>query len=156
MPCKIRRASAGDATAIAELLVAAFAEYQSLFSEPAFDVVRPRAPEIIGRLAEGPVWVAVTPDGVVGTVSAVARGTDMWVRSMAVAPAARGQGVARRLLGAIEAWMRRRRFRRLHLTTAPFMGQAIRLYERAGFVPSQDPPEDLCGLMLLPMEKHIT
>ena len=55
------------------------------------------------------------------------------VKSMFVAPAARGSGLARRLLGAVEALARAEGLPRLMLETGDTLHAARRLYERAGF-----------------------
>jgi putative acetyltransferase len=58
------------------------------------------------------------------------------VKSMRAAPAARGMGVGRAMLGHIVAEARRRSYHRLSLETgtAPLHAPAIALYRSAGFV----------------------
>ncbi len=90
---------------------------------------------IAARLDEGPIWVAESGGLVVGTVAAIARDDGRYIRSMAVAPMARSQGIGARLLEAIEACAVPAGHRRLTLSTTPFLGAAIALYERAGFSP---------------------
>ena len=53
--------------------------------------------------------------------------------SMFVVPEARGSGLARRLLGAVEALARAEGLPRLMLETGDTLHAARRLYERAGF-----------------------
>jgi putative acetyltransferase len=57
------------------------------------------------------------------------------VKRMYVAPSARGLGVGRRLLDALEAEARTLGATRLLLETGTRQQEAIRLYERAGFTP---------------------
>lgn len=55
------------------------------------------------------------------------------IKRMYVAPTARGRGVGRRILDALEAEARRLGARRLVLETGPRQPEAIALYSRAGF-----------------------
>lgn len=55
------------------------------------------------------------------------------VLTAAVRPAARGRGVASRLLGALLEGLAGRGFRSVWLTVHPENGEAVRLYERHGF-----------------------
>jgi GNAT superfamily N-acetyltransferase len=55
------------------------------------------------------------------------------IKRMYVAPAARGHGVGRLILNALEDEARRLGARRLLLETGPRQPEAIALYERAGF-----------------------
>ena len=57
------------------------------------------------------------------------------VKRMYVRPHARGGGVARAILSRLEAETRARGVTRLTLETGDALHAAIRLYERAGFVP---------------------
>jgi GNAT superfamily N-acetyltransferase len=56
------------------------------------------------------------------------------IKRMYVAPAARGQGVGRRILSELEAEARRLGARRLVLETGPRQPDAIALYSGAGFL----------------------
>ncbi|MGH9427851.1 MAG: GNAT family N-acetyltransferase, partial [Terriglobia bacterium] len=53
----------------------------------------PTSEQVQSRMMEGPVWIALHNDAVVGTASAVARGEALYIRSMAILPTARGQGI---------------------------------------------------------------
>ncbi|MYN02678.1 GNAT family N-acetyltransferase [Pseudoduganella sp. DS3] len=55
------------------------------------------------------------------------------VKRMFVSPAARGQGVAQRLLGMLEAEALQRGCRQFMLETGPAQPEAIGLYERLGY-----------------------
>lgn len=89
----------------------------------------------------------------VGTVSAVDAPAEIYIRSMAVLPRARGRGVGAELLKAVETYARRRDASRLILTTTPFLTSAIRLYQVAGFTVSPESSSDLHGTPLLTMIK---
>jgi putative acetyltransferase len=56
------------------------------------------------------------------------------VKRMFVAPAARGRGVGGRILAALEQWASSAGITRLVLEAGDRQREAIRLYERAGFI----------------------
>ena len=151
----IRRAGADDAAAIADVLYAAFAEYQAIYTPGGFAATTPPADRIRERLPEGPVWVAVENEAIVGTVAAVHKGEGMYVRSMAILPTARGQGIGALLLSEIEHAAREAGAHYLYLSTTPFLTRAIRLYERWGFERSADGPTDLFGTPIFKMIKPL-
>jgi len=74
---------------------------------------------------------------------------------MAVVPSARGQGIGKILLEEVETFARAGGFRRMVLSTTPFLDDAIRLYERFGFKRTADEPHDLAGTPLFTMEKAV-
>jgi putative acetyltransferase len=55
------------------------------------------------------------------------------VKRVYVAPHARGQGIARRILVELEAQARRLGYVRVHLETGTLQPDAVRLYEQAGY-----------------------
>jgi GNAT superfamily N-acetyltransferase len=73
---------------------------------------------------------------------------------MAVRPDARGRGVATQLLDCVSAFAHERAACRLTLKTTPFLADAIRLYERAGFRRTAN-PSDLHGTPLIEMAKDV-
>ena len=48
--------------------------------------------QVLARMQEGPVWVALREGAVLGTVAAVVKGESVYIRGMAVLPSARGSG----------------------------------------------------------------
>ena len=151
----IRRASAADAPTIAGVLAAAFAEYAPLYTPDGLAATTPPADLIRARLEEGPIWVAVQEDAIVGTVGAVRRGEALYVRSMAVLPTARGNRIGEALLYEVEAFARAAGAISLLLSTTPFLARAIRLYEQWGFGFTDTGPHDLFGTPLLTMVKPL-
>jgi ribosomal protein S18 acetylase RimI-like enzyme len=151
---QIPRAIASDADQIAAVLLASFREFESRYTPAAFRATTPAASEIVARLAEGPIWVAKEGVTIVGTVSAVEKGEEIHLRSMAVLPTARGQGVAARLLTVVRAFAISQGARLLSLSTTPFLAAAIRLYQRSGFQASSE-PLDLHGTPLIRMVKQL-
>src|SRR5438128_7510473 len=100
----IRLAEPHEAEAIAATLRAAFAEFEQLYTPAAFSATTPGANQlaerfaerpiwIAERFAERPIWIAELAETAVGTVSAVPRSLELYIRSMAVLPAARGFGI---------------------------------------------------------------
>ena len=151
----VQRATPEDAPAIAAVLAAAFLPYRAMYTQAAFEATTPSAPVVRARFAEGPAWIALAQAGAVGTVAAVPRGRDLYVRSMAVLPSAAGTGIGRRLLRAVEESALAAGHARLVLSTTPFLGPAIRLYEAAGFRRTGDGPHDLHGTPLVGMAKDL-
>ena len=153
---KIRIAVPADATQVAAVLLESFAEYENLYSPEGFAATTPASESILNRMKEGPVWVALLDHSAVGTASVVDRGDDLYIRGMAVLPAARGRGIASLLLRQIEDYASAHGHRRLVLSTTPFLHEAIRLYERCGFSRSLEGPQYLSGTPLFTMVKHLS
>ncbi len=107
-------------------------------------------------MREGPVWVALCENVVVGTISVVRKGNSLYVRGMAVHPQARGRRIAERLLTQIEDYAATHSLQRLFLSTTPFLDRAIRLYEKVGFRRIAEGPHGLLGTALFTMEKFLT
>lgn len=153
---QVRLAFVDEANAIADILREAFAEFESDYTPEAFAVVTPPPDEIAGRFDEGPIWVAVKNDEIVATVSAVPEPEWLYIRSMAVLPAAQGRGLGRKLLETVEAYAIEKGFERLFLYTTHFSSDAIKLYEKNGFRRGWDTSaEEWFGTPGLSMEKKI-
>jgi ribosomal protein S18 acetylase RimI-like enzyme len=153
---QIRRAADKDVDAVARVLADAFAEFRRLYTRAGYDATTPDAATIKARLAEGPMWLAEDGSAVVGTVSAVARDDGVYVRSMAVTPAARGNRVALHLMRQLELFAVSKKAERLYLSTTPFLFSAIRLYEALGFRRTGEPPDDLFGTPLVTLAKRLS
>jgi putative acetyltransferase len=149
----IRRAAAEDTGAIAAVLRDSFIEYEALYTEGGFNATVLDPERIRRRMEEGPVWVAQRDSAVAGTAAAVATAEGFYMRGMAVLPAARGLGIAGGLLKEVENAALAGGYRRLFLSTTPFLSSAIRLYEQSGFRRTEDGVHDLFGTPLFTMEK---
>jgi methylenetetrahydrofolate--tRNA-(uracil-5-)-methyltransferase len=149
----VRRAELDDAQAIAEVLHQSFLEFKPLYTDGGFAATALSAEQVISRMQEGPVWVALHEDALLGTVAAVVKDESVYIRGMAVLPRARGTGVGAQLLREIETWTRQEGYNRLFLSTTPFLDSAIRLYERVGFRRTEPGLHDLFGTPLFTMEK---
>ena len=106
-------------------------------------------------MAEGPIWVAVQEEVVLGTVSVVPLGDELYIRGMAVSPEARGLGLGELLLKTVEGFAFAHGHKRLTLSTTPFLLRAIRLYRRFGFQRTADGPHELFGTPLFTMVKDL-
>jgi GNAT superfamily N-acetyltransferase len=148
-------AVSNDASVIASLLRESFVEYESFYTHQAFAATAPTSEQIQSRMNEGPIWVALQADAIVGTVSAVAKGDDLYLRGMAVLRVARGQKIGELLLMQIESFALAHGYKRLILSTTPFLTRAIRLYEHFGFRRSSEGPHDLFGTPLFTMTKYL-
>lgn len=152
---EIRRAEPEDARAIAEVLRESFIEFRPLYTDGGFAATTPNAQQVLLRLREGPVWVASRAGVVLGTVAAVIKGDSIYIRGMAVLPAARGSGAGSGLLRQVEEWAASKGYTRLFLSTTPFLNSAIRLYQRFGFHRTNDALHYLFGTPLFTMEKIV-
>jgi putative acetyltransferase len=154
-PLRIRLAACDDAPVVADILQAAFVEYESLYTPEGFAATTPDAQQVLARMREGPVWIALRHIDVVGTVAAVVKDDSLYIRGMAVRPQARRLKVGALLLDRAERFAREQGCRRVFLSTAPFLDSAIRLYEKSGFRRVRDGGHDLLGTPLFMMEKYI-
>ena len=144
-----------DAAAIARVLLAAFAEYEPLYTAEGFRATVLSENEVTTRMKEGPVWVAMLDQDLVATVSVIVRDDSFYVRGMAVEPSARGHRIGELLLRHVESYAASERVRRLFLSTTPFLHRAIKLYEKFGFHRTGEGPQDLHGTPLFTMEKAL-
>ena len=151
----MRLAQVHESGQIAAVLRRAFSEFEPLYTPRAYALTTPKPAQVQRRWTEGPVWVAVLHDRIAGTVSAVPSGDSLYIRSMAVLPAAQGCGMGRSLLEQVERFAREKSFRRMRLSTTPFLLAAIQLYQSSGFTKNAEGPHDLAGTPLFTMEKPI-
>ena len=154
---KIRRAVEADAEAISEILLESFSTFREHYTPEAFEIVTPSAELIIERFAEGPMWVAVLDGKIVASGSVLPEPEWLYVRSLAVVPAARGMGIAGKLLNVIEEHALTEGFEKLFLYTTYFSAGAVELYKKHGYVHVRDTPaEEWYGTPGLAMEKILS
>jgi GNAT superfamily N-acetyltransferase len=152
----IRRAGPGDASAIAQVLHDSFVEFEPLYTTGGFSATAISPEQVLARMGEGPVWVAMSESAILGTVAAISKdGESAYIRGMAVLPSVRGSRIGAALLRQVEAWATVSGCLRLFLSTTPFLSAAIRLYERAGFTRTDEGPHELFGTPLFVMKKSI-
>lgn len=156
MAVTIRHATPDDLLSISALMHEAFIEYRPSYTDDAFAATTPQSDQLAKRMAEGPLWVAVLDDVLVGTVSALPLGDELYIRGMAVLPEVRGLGLGELLLKTVEDFALAEDYTRLTLSTTPFLLLAIKLYERFGFQRISDGPHELFGTPLFTMSKTIS
>lgn len=94
--------------------------------------------EIIAR--GGQIFFAMEGAAAVGTAAAIRTSpTTFELAKMAVSPACRGRGLGERLGREVIEYCRRARADLVYLETNSSLGNAIRLYERLGFVHAAPP-----------------
>jgi len=138
---RLRRACPEDLVAVGEVTVAAYAEFSDNNPDHYVEHLRGAA----RRDREAELWVATPDDSdeILGTVTICPEGS-AWreiakpgegeFRMLAVAPAARGQGVGAALVGLVVDRFRREGAPALVISTLEAMRSAHRIYEAAGFV----------------------
>jgi N-acetylglutamate synthase-like GNAT family acetyltransferase len=151
----VRLAKAEDAEAIASVMFRAFTEYRDLYTPEGFAATAIPDEEVLSRMRQGPVLVALIDEEIVGTASVVKKDDSLYVRGMAVLPEKRGNRIGELLLAQIEKYAVGEGCKRLFLSTTPFLDRAIRLYEKFGFNRIDDGPHDLFGTPLFTMEKKM-
>jgi GNAT superfamily N-acetyltransferase len=144
-----------DTPIVARVLYESFVEYESLYTPQGFEGTVLDEQQVLARMQEGPLWIALLESDVVGTVAAVVKAESLYVRGMAVVPYARRLKVAAMLLDQAECFAAERHCTRIFLSTTPFLNAAIRFYERSGYQRVQGGSHDLFGTPLFVMEKYI-
>jgi GNAT superfamily N-acetyltransferase len=138
---ELRRANEDEWAAVGELTAGAYlADGAMGVDDPYYGVLRDAA----SRAREADLWVAVDGDGVLlGTVTwcpagssyrELARPEESEFRTLAVAPAGRGQGVGEALVRHCIQLATEAGSIAVVISTAQWMSTAHRLYQRLGFV----------------------
>jgi ribosomal protein S18 acetylase RimI-like enzyme len=129
----LRTASAADAAAIAATIAAAFMQYRGrLVPEPsAFR----ETPEVITRQlgAGAGVIVAERNGTMIGCVVTEVLEGDLYFGRLAILPEARGLGLAKRLIGAVEEEARRRGLPGVRLGVRIALEGNQRLFQSLGY-----------------------
>jgi len=141
----IRRATAEDATALADCIDAAYAIYASRI------VDLPAVSEgIEAEIRDNLVWVAVRVDQIVGGIVLVIETGHGVLANVAVDPVARGAGLGRALIDFVETEARGLGLVKLRLITHVAMPENVDLYEHLGWQET-----GRCGNRVT-MEKRLT
>jgi len=153
---EIRPATNQDATAILKCLAAAFETYKKDYSPPAFADTVLTNETVHVRLQQMHALVATVSGNVVGTIAAAWHPDikEAHLRGMAVLPEWHGQGVAAKLLAAIEAWLLSRSIKRMTLDTTLPLAAAMKFYEKHGYHRSGK-IGDFFGMPLIEYEKRL-
>ena len=157
----ITEAGRDDLEEVRHLLSAANEEYRATLAPSAFDPYLDMVLDLDARFEVARVLVLRTDDRLLATVTYFPDAQlEGWgfadgvagIRSMGVEPSARGRGLAVRLLDDCVARARAAGSEAIGLDTAAWLPDAIRLYERYGFV--RDPELDMraADIMAVPAE----
>jgi GNAT superfamily N-acetyltransferase len=142
---RVRAATRRDLPEIARLITAALATFRGAVPGHVLDVYIDESRAIARQWDGGEILVFENNHRIVGTVvyyrtDAAGKSAAPRVRTLMVAPHARGRGFGHALMQACLDRARRDGARHLELHTAAFMTSAVALYERMGFV--RDPGHD--------------
>lgn len=130
----LRAATAADAAAIAATIAAAFEEYRGRL-EPESGAFRETAEGIAAELGrESGAIVAERNGRMLGCVMVKLEDDDLYFGRLAVVPAARGQGIARKLIDAVEDEARRRELGGVRLGVRIVLTENQRLFIALGYV----------------------
>jgi ribosomal protein S18 acetylase RimI-like enzyme len=132
-PIAVRAAQVGDAPAIAAVIAAAFAQYRDRLDPPSA-AFRESDTAIARELAAGSgALVAEDHDAAVGCVMTKQVDGDLYFGRLAVLPAARGSGLARQLVAAVEADACRRGLAGVRLGVRIALVENQRLFAALGY-----------------------
>ena len=129
----LRAATAADAPALAATIGAAFEQYRGKLV-PESGAFRETAAAIAAELATGASAIVAEQNGrPVGCVMLKPEEGDLYFGRLSVLPAARGAGLARRLIEAVEAEARRRGMPAVRLGVRIVLTDNQRLFRSLGY-----------------------
>ena len=129
----LRAATPADAATIAATIAAAFAQYRGKLV-PESGAFGETAEAIAAELSRGAGAIVAERNGeMVGCVMIQEREGDLYFGRLAVLPAARGTGLARRLIDAVEADARRRGLSGIRLGVRVVLTDNQRLFRSLGY-----------------------
>lgn len=129
----LRAATLADAATIAATIAAAFEQYRGRLV-PESGAFGETAEAIAAELASGAGAIVAERNGeMVGCVMIHEMESDLYFGRLAVQPAARGTGLARRLIDAVEAEARRRGLSGVRLGVRVVLTENQRLFRSLGY-----------------------
>jgi GNAT superfamily N-acetyltransferase len=128
-PPTLRRAGDADATAITELVAAAYRHYEPLIGRTPL----PMLVHYAEAVREHEIWILEADGELVGVIELEPRPDQLWVENVAVMPAWQGRGLGRRLLHHAEDEARRHGIGALGLLTNERYLDNIAMYTRHGY-----------------------
>ncbi|WP_127900317.1 GNAT family N-acetyltransferase [Solirhodobacter olei] len=149
----MRLAAQADLSAVAAICRDAYAVgYLPLIGS----LPKPALEDYAPRIARGEVYVAERDGRPAAVLVLTAEPPVLKIYNIAVAPESQGQGLGTACLAFAEAEARRRGLTRLYLHTNTRLDANIRLYRRAGFIPSGERPHpSLAGERLMMLERAL-
>jgi predicted N-acetyltransferase YhbS len=130
----VRTAAAADAASLAATIAAAFEQYRGRLT-PESGSFRETADTIRRELAAGSSAIIAEQDGApLGCVMIKPVDRDLYFGRLAVIPSARGRGIARRLVRAVEAEAARRGLAGVRLGVRIMLTENQRLFAALGYV----------------------
>ncbi|HEX8246459.1 MAG TPA: GNAT family N-acetyltransferase [Longimicrobium sp.] len=147
-PVRVTVAHPEDYAEIAAVNEAAYTEYRPVLGEAVWAPMRANITAVAEAAKAAVLLAARGDDGVLGSVLYYPPGTSLpplppeyaSIRTLAVAPRARGRGVGAALMQACIERARAEGADRLWLYTTEMMSSAVALYERLGFVRDAEMP----------------
>lgn len=151
----LRRAIPGDAGRISKVLHDSFLQFKEFYTDKAFAATTVGKSEVLQRMKEGCVWVALKDKNVIGTVAIIKKGEDLYIRGMAVLPEARGLHAGWKLLKEVEKYAAENNFKSLLLSTTPYLPAAVHLYKKFGFEHIGEMDNSFYGTLIFQMRKNL-
>jgi N-acetylglutamate synthase-like GNAT family acetyltransferase len=148
-PTTLRRATDADATAVQDLVAAAYGPYTPLIGRTPL----PMLTDYAVAVRQHDVWILEDDGSVVGVIELEARDGHLWVENVAILPAWQGNGLGRRLLGHAEDEARRLRLPEIRLLTNELYVANIAMYDRYGYRETHREPHR--GTDLVYFAKHL-
>jgi ribosomal protein S18 acetylase RimI-like enzyme len=132
----IRAATLDDATTLAGIINRAFAV------EKFFKICDRTSPTEIGDLLQAGATFLVAEDAgaIVGCVLVKARGTTGYFGMLSVEPDAQGKGLSRRLIDALEAFLRARGCQQIEIEIVNLRTELPPFYEKFGYAKTGERP----------------
>lgn len=129
----LRPGTAGDAAAIAAVIAASFAQYRGRLV-PESGAFRETAATIAAELDRGTGAIVAEQNGeMLGCVLVEEKEGDLYFGRLSVLPSARGQGLAKRLIEAVEAEARSRDLSGVRLGVRVVLTDNQRLFQALGY-----------------------
>jgi ribosomal protein S18 acetylase RimI-like enzyme len=129
----LRKATIGDAAAIAAVIAASFEQYRGKLI-PESGAFRETADGIAAELSRGAGAIVAERNGeMLGCVLVEEKEGDLYFGRLSVLPPARGLGLARRLIDAVEAEARRRGLAGIRLGVRVVLTDNQRLFQTLGY-----------------------
>ncbi|MBV8593192.1 MAG: GNAT family N-acetyltransferase [Caulobacteraceae bacterium] len=125
----IRPADGSDRGEVERIVRDAYAKYiERIGKKPG-----PMLDDYARLIADGAVWVAAEGARLLGVLVLLAESDHMLLDNVAVAPAAQGTGLGRKLISFAENEAARRGFGEIRLYTHQLMHENIKMYPRLGY-----------------------